>query len=388
MRWLPPAFLALLSGCFGQPEDLFAIYGSVTDGQGNPVINAPVLLERDEGASEDGCSDFSSFITLTTDEIGAFEHKVIRQQTRGRLSEHRCFRAIAASEDGRRTIVVWPFAGDDVRLPQLKLWPQQLTLMPSFGASQFSVGTLPESSRFLGAGGTAFVYRSQIDSELGTTWRSSPTGTASQLFPRYVGDTAMGAQAPKMIVAAVQRIQRFDRDPLGQLRLANFENRLETAPLPLNPRPSVVFPTRGGCDFASADGGCALTDGDPKAVLLPDNTRELIVDFAMPYNLGNQTVVYALLIRKIWVDGPWTGLIVELNVEDTPDYQEFNKVQLDKAALESFQVSRDDPLPGLDFDVSIRGRGFGVRRLRIRAVNQDQSVPIRSIGELSIHEAN
>jgi hypothetical protein len=389
-RRIPLALLALLSGCFGQPEDLFLISGTVVNGFGEPWAGATVLLERDDGAIEQRCTgNFQSFVTLTTDAKGAFNHRVIRQQTRGRLSDNRCFRATVGSPDGRRTHVIWPFTGDDVQLPQLKLWFENDLLRGGSGFLSFgaSVPTLPESWRDFGEGASRFTYRGQLDTEHGLTWRSPIESNSSIVSTQIFTDVGLGAQVPRLTIAAVQRIARYDRDPFGQLRAALFENRIETAPLNVPPHAAPQEPAGATCDLMSTDGGCVLTDLDPSPVLLPPGTRELMIDFGAPFPFGNLSVIHNLNIHRMWVEGPWTGLTVEMSVEDTPDFVKFATLAIDKAALEAAQISSDDRLPGLNFaNIPLRGRELGFRRLRVRAVNQEQVVPIKSVGELSVFE--
>ena len=82
-----------LCGCFGQPEDQFLLEGSAFGSDGGVWPGAKVKIERDQGASEAGCSTFADFGSVIADENGRWRLDVIRQQTRGRLSDFRCFRA-------------------------------------------------------------------------------------------------------------------------------------------------------------------------------------------------------------------------------------------------------------------------------------------------------
>lgn len=382
-----PALLCaavLCAGCFGQPEDQFSIEGTVHRGDGGLWPGAKVKLERDQGATDLACSAFSDFTTATADEDGAWRVDVIRQQTRGRLSERRCFRASVAHEDGRRSQVVWPFTGEDVHVPPLRIWGDR---NPS-GASSAGLFffTLPDSFKLAGDGASGLSYRAEVFTPAGRLWRAGCAGSPSRQFCDADFRSLIGTQFPFIRASATQTSEHFGRDPFGQLKVTAFESRIETRPVTVNTfGAQPPFTLGADCAFKNSAGACALTDGDPTPQLLPLGTFQIEVDFGTPIAFGPLKTLQ-LYLHGLWVDGAWTGVVVEASLEDTAQYQQVALFPVDKDNLARIQVSRDDPLPGLDLGpIPVPGGVFAYRKLRIHAVNNLQTVPFTSAGEVSVY---
>jgi hypothetical protein len=384
IRWLLAALA--LAGCLGQPEDLFSIDGSAIAGNAIPLAGATIKLQRDQGFSADGCTGFSDFLTLTTNPDGAFHQTLFRQQTRGPKGDRRCFRVVLEGANKERTIIVWPFADADVSLPPLALWPED-TFQFSFGAS-FRFPPMPPWYLFEAEGAEPFVYRAELRTHNQRYWRSpAPPQSHFESSERVaVFEVSNGAGIPGATVtpSAIQRIESYQRDPVGQLKAALFERRIEGRPsIPgFFSNPPAPLSSGAGCpaSFQNLDAGCPLTDGDPTPVVLPAGTPALTLVFAEP------TSPHQLVLQGLSVEGEWDALRVEGAVNETSPFQLLAAVGIAPAVLAETQLSRDDILPGLDLGpLALNSGGIKYTVLRIRAVNGSSNAVLKWVGEVSVY---
>lgn len=381
------------AGCFGQPEDQFTFTGVVHGGDGGVWPGAKVTFERDQGASEKGCSAFGPFTSVIADDRGRWTLDVIRQQTRGRLSDHRCIRASISAADGRRSYLVFPFTGDDVHAPPLHLWRDYQTV-GDWGSASMYFYTLPDTDRIPGAGD--FEYRAEVVNPYGRLWRQRCTESGYRRYCDFDARTAIGTLVPPMRASASQHVESYGRDPFGQLKATYFETRIESRPVVVTGFTADLPFTQGApCDFPNAAGTCALTDGDPTPAALPPLTTLVEVDFGagVPFSRreGPQLipVIHELFLHGLWVDGDFDALAVEINYSDTVEWVPLMPVKIDVAELSRAQVSRDDAPPGLDVGpislVATPPSALTVRKLRIHALQDRQTVPIKSLGEMGVY---
>ncbi len=396
VRPLTLTLAVVLGGCFGQPEDIFQIDGTVADGLHEALRGVTVRLQRDQGYTEEGCSEFSDFVSLTSDETGAFHHTIIRQQTRGSLAELRCFRAIVEGTDGARTVVTWPFANADVTLPKLWLWPTGECPGPcpepalSTGFFDVRFRAFPTSWGLVGAGVQPRAYRVELTSPEGRrAWRVP----AFDMFPMFVRPSVfghfedwayVGGEGYHFTASGIDRVERYERDPFGQLRASLFERRVESPPAAFPYFQPYPLPTVGaGCALpVGLDGGCLLTDGDPTPNRLPPGTRAISVVLPATGRPRN------LIVQGLGADGPFSRLTVDSSPDETGGFSSgIGTLGIDWNALTNAEVSRDDLAPTLDVGpVLLSTPDAGARRLQIRAVNvEGQTIGLKWVGEITAY---
>jgi hypothetical protein len=373
----------------GEPEQLLHVVGALDSAVISQDERVKLVIERDEGATLDGCGTFATDLTLDAGVNVFFQFDVLKAETLGPNGTPRCFRASWGDDDTGRSQLTWVPMDHDVTLPRFTVWPLQgylgHTLFEEFTSDHVTFSQVPSSLVGNGVDEVDAVTQPrhliEVLDENGTVmWRAIEGDPLSELT---MSDPASMSWVVSSLVSEDHRVslraagfmlgRTFALDPLGRSVELHFEYRLVTNTLPINV-PRQTPPSRG----AKCDGfvTCPFTDGDFTEVAT--NITQLSLD------LGKDVIISTVAVHGLWSDSSYTNVLIQTAEDAAPNDFTGGPISVDPQAV---LVLRDGLLAPSRIDRIEQINPRKMRYLRVSLLDADNNpVPLTRLAEVSLFE--
>lgn len=355
--------LGLACAACGQPEDVLSLDGRVQGVDGGDPEGVELVVYRDDGATELGCTRFSEWQHLRAGAGGNFHLDYLRQDTNGRAGLNRCLRV--QWRDGERTAnLSWLGRARDTLLPDLLTWFDAPGAIPSLPIDMG--GVLPQAPSY------------EIRDARGVVFRQALTAPDPALL--LAGPGPAPARDAFITGRFTQRGQRAQTDALGQDPLLEFEYRLE-APLLSHFDGNLALEEVGhgsACNLTGADGFCALTDG--RYDLVPTTTEPALgLELTLP-----SRPVRTVVLRGFGTTKAFNRVVLE--GDEGGGYVPGARLELGPRFEVLATGTFEDERPALYLVLHWTGPAGPLTRLRVRFEDGfGVTVPIEWAAEISLY---
>ncbi|MBL8957627.1 MAG: hypothetical protein JNK82_43030 [Myxococcaceae bacterium] len=299
MRRVALLVLVLASAC-GVPEQLMRISVRVT-----PTLlwehDVSVMLESDEGSTEEGCSRFFPFSRLDVPAQGSATFDVLQAETRGPSGEPRCFRV---NWNNRSMLAFGPVL-HDVKLPAFAVWPggrdpnADAATLPTL--RQITFPTTPET--YLSPAEDEYdVFKPRhfvefIDDRGDLAWRLFEADATGAMLARGGRATAnfdgtlLEGRPGTLRAGSFTAGRTYVTDSLGRPLEMAFEHRIFENELRVGESGEEFRPASRGVKCVGYTSTCPFTDGSFAVVEV--NRNNLLFEL-------EATHVERVLVRGLW----------------------------------------------------------------------------------------
>lgn len=398
--------LASVLGCSrGEPDDLFFMFGKVTDVQGAVLPETEVMLSRTESI---GCSDgirpnifdppgaiHRDFRTGTTTETGEYLFEMMRfeLETPG-IFGTRCFRVRHQGQNGAFSLLQTYGAPTDMRVPDLPVWDIQAPSVTSSASGlQAQLSPLPwdptppgppvfgengEPQDFYG-----YYYDWVLTKDGEMVWHERGVGEPVELTPELREDFGATLALDAMTVIN----QQGTPGPWGQppMFFKGIVRSGSSGPLPMGRVPV----SRGAsCAFrGTALAGCPLTDGLLDLNILkpipgPDGLPTPVIPDRISITLPAPVQPTLLVARDLHTFYGASEMLVE-GSEDGVAWQELGRLTSEGRPPQFFGYYESFLGTGQHLRIPLDGNGRNIRHLRLVAEGDGHFFALR---ELSVFD--